>query len=154
MATEIYTALGYTVAVEDGEPPTFDAAGYEGVGMTYDLIDGVTSVDGSLGSTFSVQTAALLVDGVQKSAKGIQTFEALTIMLLDGVTSTGRTTLETAAASLRGQVSLLLTDADGNKAYLTGIITGDSKPIGNADSVIIKPIGFTPNYAPVYVAAV
>lgn len=154
MATDIYTGIGYTVAVAEGEPATFDSVGYEAVGMVYDLVDGVTSIDGSIGSTFSIQTAALLVDGVQKSAKGIQTFETLTTMILDGVTSTGRTTLETAAASLRGQVSLKLTDADGHKAYLTGIVTGNTKPIGNADNVIIKPLPFTPNYAPVYVAAV
>lgn len=153
MATEIYTALGFTVSVADGEPATFDQAGYEDAGMTYDLVEGVTSVDGSLGSTFNVQTEALLADGIQKSAKGIQTFEQLTIMLLDGSTSTGRTTLETAAASARGQVSLKLEDADGNVIYMTGIVSGNSTTVNNADSIQMTSFPFQPNYAPVYVAA-
>jgi hypothetical protein len=153
MATELTTSLGFTVAVEDGEPATFDSAGYEDVSMVYDEVSGVTSVDGDLGDTYSVQTAVELKTGITKSAKGSRSFSPLTIMILDGVESTGRTTLDSAIASQTGQVSLKLTDADGDKVYLCGIVTTDTKSIGDADTIGMKSYSFQPNYARVEVAA-
>lgn len=151
MATEAITALGFTVAVENGLPPTQDQAGYEDVSMTYDEVTGVTSLDGDMGYSFNSQTTADLKTGVQKTAKGIKVYSPITLILLDNVTSVGRTTLEAAAASQRGEVSLKLTDADTNVIYLSGVVTSDTKTVGNADNIMNNSFMFTPNYDPVYV---
>lgn len=153
MATELETSLGFTVAVEDGEPSTFDQAGFEDASMAYDLIQGITSVDGDLGFSFNVQTSMELATGVTKSAKGGKTFSPLTIMVLSGSDSSGRTTLETAASSQNGQVSLKLQDSAGNSIYLCGIVATDTRSVGNADNVGMKSYSFTPNYDKVEVAA-
>jgi hypothetical protein len=146
MATEAVTALGFTVSVEEGTPATFDAAGYGDAAMTYDLVSGVTAVDGDLGFSFNTQTISFLADGVTKTAKGSKTFSPLKIMVTDNVASTGKTTLEAAAASQRGEVSLKLEDADGNIIYISGVVTNDAKAVGNADNIMMKSYSFQPNY--------
>jgi hypothetical protein len=150
MATELVTSLGYTVSVEDGEPATFDQAGFADAAMIYDEIVDVTEVTGDIGFTFNTATAVTLKDGITKTAKGAITFNPLTIQVLN-TASTGLTTLKTSAATQRGQVSLKLEDADANIIYLCGVVTQDTKAVGNADAVQMQTFTFTPNYSPIYV---
>lgn len=151
MATEMVTALGTVISVEGTAPATFDAAGFGDVAMIYDEVTGLTSADGDLGFTFNVQTTSTLKDGIQKSAKGVKVFNPITLVLLDNTTSLGRTALETSAALQRDEVSLKIVDADSNIIYLCGIVSTNTKPIGNADNIVNTSFIFTPNYEPVYV---
>ena len=147
--SEVTTGIGLNLAVFLGAPDTFDEAGFSAVGMVYDNIDGVVDAPGMIGSAYAAVTYVLLKDGVTKTGKGEQTFEPFTITVLKGTASTGRTTLDTAAADRAAEVSLKVTDGDGSIWYLCGVVL-DGKQSGsstNASTTVTYTV--QPNYVPV-----
>lgn len=144
----LFTQLGTVVEVSEGVPATLDSAGFGA--LTYTEVGEITSF-GDLSDTYAIQTATLLKNGFEMSAKGARSIGAITMSLLGGATADdGYVILKNNHEAPRAQVTLKITDSGGEIVYLHGFVSEITVTGGDANAIKALNLSFKPNILPVY----
>lgn len=134
--SNIITTLGTTLGIAVGEPATFDAAGYEAVGMTYTAVGEVGDL-GEFGGTREVVEFTPIDTGVVAKRPGSINYGEMSLQIGRDATDAGQIALQAALdGANEGDIhSFRVTDRNGDKLYFTGIVSSFTYNAGSANTI-------------------
>lgn len=142
MGTSV-TFAGTTIGVSASPPATYNQAGFEA--LTFTNVGEITTAPGSGGKKYTDVAYSTLDDRATKHLKGTSDQAEQSITVIDDLTDTGQTALETALDS-DDEYSFKVTYNNGDVAYFQALVTGFEGDGGDSNAIRQSTITFRRSY--------
>ena len=132
-ASQAMTSAGTTISISARLPATYDAAGFEAVGVVFTEVGEVSDL-GEFGREYNVVKFNPLKDRRTVKRKGSYDDGTVQVQLAKAATDAGQIILKSATNSDASH-SIKIVLQDGTKFYFTAQVSSSTVNVGNVDQI-------------------